>query len=368
MGNIMAKVFHNLREIIDEIFFTNSIEIESSNGPTIQEILNTKINKKSSSMSIFYLNEGHHYLKTSNKNDLLKAIENYTKSIIYAKPDSQESQHAYAARSVALFNIRLISESLKDINNISLNNYPNYLKSELFYGKAMCCQILYPNNYKLINDAFDESEKWIKYMKQNHHEKMFNKIIKQKNAELIDRRQFEDKKKFKISSKLKCKINDLPYYSDNIEINYSRSFDIDIDKLDPDKFTSVFILSSYFDDAGKYSKFSDVTKQMASLLTTTTNLLERSEDENVENSMTFDEKYIFLIELLHICLRISECSSVSIGNVDDKLSMIVPAINLTSSNLQENNDKIRKIGIMTSVAIKEGQKIKTSEHCLAKIW
>lgn len=217
--------FAGVFDVIRVILSSKNIKETKEKSFVPQDILDTQRDRKCADLSRYYLDEGHYFLTSENtKNTPLLAVEKYTKSIMHAPVDSFELNRAFAARSVALFNSKLISQSLVDINRVHFINYPNELKAELFYGKALCYQILYPSHVNDIIEAFEEVKKWIPYLNEKDQEKMKNKITDRQMAVLIDRDELIEKIDPEMISPIWQPeyLTLFPGLSDDVDLRYTR--------------------------------------------------------------------------------------------------------------------------------------------------
>lgn len=188
-----SDVLDKAKKIFDSLMILDANKLRISNDDRLRYIIRHLTrpeneyrllgapapNVKSSEISTEYRKEGDKYFE---KNELSNALEEYTKSIAYALPNSQELAVAYASRSVVLFRGKLITDSLLDIYRALENPFPDNSKSRLYLHKAICIQVLSPNNRRPIDEAFNEAYKWLEKLDSNNQEIMRQKIDNQKNS------------------------------------------------------------------------------------------------------------------------------------------------------------------------------------------
>lgn len=131
---------------------------------------------KTAEISLEYRNEGNHEFKLNDKGSLDKAFESYTKSIAYAPPGSRELSLAFANRSAVLFEAKWFEDCLSDINLALENNYPDDLKTKLYFRKANCLQALKSHDQAAVNEAFAEARQWLEKMTINNQESIKKKL------------------------------------------------------------------------------------------------------------------------------------------------------------------------------------------------
>ncbi|KAF7993001.1 hypothetical protein HCN44_005782 [Aphidius gifuensis] len=189
-----------------------------------QDVLDNDMNGKCISKSIKYLNSGYKYLN-SDKPNYEKSIDKLTISIVNSIPNSTELGLAYGARSIALYNLRLLSDSLNDIERALKNNFPLYKKTELFYHKAIVLKDYYKSNNKYIFDVLEEAKHCAKYMKDiNQQNKLLHKINIIQTTSTYNEMIF-----YKIDYKyykpdFNNKQNDIPALSTLVKLKYTKKY------------------------------------------------------------------------------------------------------------------------------------------------
>ncbi|XP_044006082.1 SET and MYND domain-containing protein 4-like [Aphidius gifuensis] len=178
------------------------------------------IESKNALKSIAHRNEGNDYFKS---NDLDKACEAYTKSVAWAKANSEELAMAYANRSAVLLKAKLISYCLDDIQRALDNGYPDRLKSKLYFRQATCLRILNADDNCAIDEALSQTQQWIEKMNEKDQLNM-NKMLKEFQAtKTIDKTNYKWDYQG-IAPKLKGENPMIPGLSDAVTLKYSDEF------------------------------------------------------------------------------------------------------------------------------------------------
>ncbi|XP_044005059.1 SET and MYND domain-containing protein 4-like [Aphidius gifuensis] len=221
---------HSLLHSITSVIKNSNFESDKSNKDHIKYILNQldekkntptplKINKKCSIIAEEFRSNANEYLKSNLNLDIV--LEELTKSIANAPPGSVEISKSYGDRSAVLFDARLISDCLLDLNQALTTGYPENLKIHLYLRQAMCHQILNPDNSKLIEKCIKKVQELLKLMDSKEQEIILEKLT---NIKSIDRSKFYKWNADKHLPKLQNENKIIPGLSDAIELKYSDEF------------------------------------------------------------------------------------------------------------------------------------------------
>lgn len=184
------------------------------------------VERKSSEISSFFRLQGNNCFASKPDDKYLQtSYELYTKSLVYAPPESPELSLSYAGRSEIFFQAKLIDECVLDINRaLEIVNCPEEIKAKLNLARAMCWQILEepgPN----ICQAFEDARSWVKKMEANDQESMMQKINKtEQQTELINKSIFSPKHSDNSILKLERENPNFPGVSDALELKYNNKF------------------------------------------------------------------------------------------------------------------------------------------------
>lgn len=197
------------------------------NSPTSLKILAVKIISKDPKIALEHRKKGNSYFLSKQKRNLDQSFEEYTKSLAYSPPRSQECSLAYANRSAVLFEVGLISGCLKDIDRAFDTGYPDNLKAQLYLRKAMCHRVqCFKNNHKNIDadKSLVQVHKWLEKMDDNKKQTIKKKLEEFNVQKVVDKSLFfDDKDNFSLP-KLKAENSSIPGLSDAVELKWSEKF------------------------------------------------------------------------------------------------------------------------------------------------
>lgn len=170
-----------------------------------------------------YRYQGNEYFKLDELNE---SFNNYTKSVAYAPRGSQELGIAYANRSAVLFSAKFMADSIKDINHALMNNYPDNLKSKLYFRKVKCLKALSPDDHPAIEDDITQARQWLKKMDEKNRQVMEKNLME---LEMTKAKTTEPVICFnlgceEIVPKLKAENRLVPGLSDSVELKYSKEY------------------------------------------------------------------------------------------------------------------------------------------------
>lgn len=191
--------FSNLKTYED--YFNYSLKSLVDNRTELRKLNETPPEIKCNIASANYRRISFEEFKSSEPPNLDEIIEYCTKSVAYAKPNSQALISAYINRSSALYKSHLFDDCLVDIERIENTKLPDSQKIKILIRKAKCCKIL---NYdekivgELNNEIHNMCEKLspknpseqlaIKYLNNPDsytNKKPFKKMIFEENEGLI---------------------------------------------------------------------------------------------------------------------------------------------------------------------------------------
>lgn len=175
------------------------------------ELKQVKDKQKSTSLK----EEGSKIFLSSNSKleALIKALETYTRCIVFAPVDSQEIAFGYANRSAVLLKLNRPVECLEDISRARKSNYPDHLSAKLFYRAGECYE-------KLAVDCYMEAKYWLMKVPQ------LNANVWDEKLKDYPSKRFEDfiEKEQGNVPEIKTRSEKFPCASDAIDVKYSDNF------------------------------------------------------------------------------------------------------------------------------------------------
>ncbi|KAF7995683.1 hypothetical protein HCN44_006790 [Aphidius gifuensis] len=199
-GQIMGDAIRTTSSINHhELRIKNIVDYLSNFGvETLKDLFKPPPDCKDAKLSSEYRAKGDYYYTMAirksndkkNLNYLEDAHKNYTMSIAYAPINSIELSLGQASRSAVLFHAKLYADCCDDIDRSIDNGCPDELRAKLLLRKAMCYQILTPDDKINIKKQFDQVYNWI-YKMDDNIAVNFRKIVdKQIDIDPADKSKF----------------------------------------------------------------------------------------------------------------------------------------------------------------------------------
>lgn len=199
-GQIMGDAIRTTSSINHhELRIKNIVDyLSNTSVETLKELFRPPPDCKNAKLSSEYRAKGDYYytmaLRKSNDKKNLDYLENahknYTMSIAYAPINSIELSLGQANRSAVLFHAKLYDDCCDDINRSISNGCPDELRAKLLLRKAMCYQILTPDNKINIKKLFDQVYNWIDKMDDNTADNFRKFVDKQIDIDPADKSKF----------------------------------------------------------------------------------------------------------------------------------------------------------------------------------
>lgn len=188
--------FKNLKTFEEYFYYSLNSLIEEK--ITFERLENGIPKIKNNTDALMYRNSSFDKYKLAETRDLDEILEDCTKSIAYAEPNSPEFVQCYMNRSSALLKSHLYDDCLNDINYIFTNiNINDSQKVKLLVKKSQCYEILeYPptdidylkNEIKIIINKLKANDKnkinaleYLNIATNNINKEPFKKILVNEN-------------------------------------------------------------------------------------------------------------------------------------------------------------------------------------------